>query len=166
MERLGLAAFKGIRELAWLGLVPLFGSIAALFFLTRGQRMAVVASIAAMALAMVWTMASWAGAVVDGNKAPRPLAQIVIESSGDEEIRVGCYDYYQPSLVFYCRREVRRLDTAAQTVEFLRFPLRVYLFVPDSSWRVIQDRAPPASRIIARRWDMYRRCEVLVVSNR
>src|SRR5205823_700117 len=46
-----------------------------------------------------------------------------------ESMRYGSGEYFQPSLVFYCRREVQKLKTDNEAVEFLDCPLPVYLLV-------------------------------------
>ena len=51
---------------------------------------------------------------------------------------VAAFAYFQPSLIFYCQREVRRLDTEQQALDFLRGPLPSYLFLPVEQWRSLQ----------------------------
>jgi hypothetical protein len=79
---------------------------------------------------------------------------------------VGCYEYFQPSLVFYCRREVQRLESEGQVLEFLRCPLPVYLFVPAAVWDKLKEKVREPYHLLAQKRDLYRRCDIVVVANR
>jgi hypothetical protein len=68
-------------------------------------------------------------------------------------------------LVFYCRREVQRLQNEQQVVEFLRCPLPTYLFMPAVVWDKIQSSVSGPRHLLARHTDLYRRCEIVVVGN-
>ena len=103
---------------------------------------------------------------VDAHKAPRALVQAVQAQQTDRDIRVGCYQYFQPSLVFYCRREIQRLQNDEQVLEFLRCPLPVYLFLPAATWDSLQARVNGPHHLLARHEDLYRQHEVVVVMNR
>ena len=82
-----------------------------------------------------------------------------------QEIRVGCYQYFQPSLVYYCKREVQRLDCELKTLEFLRMPVPIYLFLPSSTWGTLEPKVRGAYRVLGRHHDLYRHCEIVVVTN-
>jgi hypothetical protein len=56
------------------------------------------------------------------------------------EVRVTCSQYFQPSLVFYCRREVHQLGTEAEVLSFLDYPLPVYLFVLAARWEALESQ--------------------------
>jgi len=79
---------------------------------------------------------------------------------------VGCYQYFQPSLVFYCGREIQRFESPEKALEFLLSPLEVYLLLPETDWKQLKAAAPSTIRRSASHWDVYRRCEVVVVTNR
>jgi hypothetical protein len=104
---------------------------------------------------------------LEGRKAPRALTQALLAEQDEPDVRVGCYKYFQPSVVFYSGREVRSLTSAKEVVEFLRCPLRVYLFVPAQVWEnELQTRIQGPCRLLGRRRDLYRNCDVVVVTNR
>ncbi len=106
------------------------------------------------------------GVALDSYKAPRSLVQVLQADQAEPEIRVGCYQYFQPSLVFYCRREVYRFTEEKRALEFLRGPLPVYLFVPAADWSVLKDKITGPHRELGRHHDLYRGCDVVLVTNR
>ena len=75
------------------------------------------------------------------------------------------YAYFQPSLVFYARREVKAVNEA-QAIALLESPLPAYLVCPLRDWERIKAKANPASRIAARKHDLYRNLEIVVLANR
>jgi 4-amino-4-deoxy-L-arabinose transferase-like glycosyltransferase len=160
---------RQIPDLIWcspLGLVPAAGAILAWWHLRRDRRNGLITSMAATAFVLVGALAAWGTLAVDRHKAPRPLAQIMEQHHSESEFRVGCYAYYQPSLVFYCRQEVRRLEDEDGALEFLQCPLPVYLFVPAEVWSQLEAKVDVPYRLLGRHYDLYRGCEVVLVTNR
>ena len=51
-------------------------------------------------------------------------------------------------------------------IDFLRCPLASYLVLPAAIWDALHQRIPPGCRVLGRSYDLYRRCEVVVVANR
>jgi 4-amino-4-deoxy-L-arabinose transferase-like glycosyltransferase len=162
----GFHPIAGLAPWALLGLVPVAGAAAAWRYLRDGRPGGVVAAVSAAAVAFVGGLAAFPALAVEADKAAKPLVADAGALRPDEEVRVGCFDYFQPSLVFYCQREVRQLDDPAQALEFLRCPLPVYLFCPAERWRELESRAAGPCRLVARRHDLYRNCDVVVVTNR
>jgi hypothetical protein len=81
-------------------------------------------------------------------------------------VRAGSYDWFQPSVVFYARREVAKLESPEKCAEFLAVPTPGYLFVPEPTWkRWIADKVNVPHRVAARRYDFYKNCDVLVITN-
>jgi hypothetical protein len=106
------------------------------------------------------------GASLNAHKAPQPLAQAVADVQTEREVRVGAYEYFQPSMVFYTRREVERLRNDHEAIEFLRTALPVYLYLPAPVWERLQGQTTVSCRVVGRQRDLYRRHEVVVVTNR
>jgi 4-amino-4-deoxy-L-arabinose transferase-like glycosyltransferase len=155
----------GIEIWAVLGLLFIAGAATAWWYARQRQPKGVVLTLATVAVLFVGTLAACGSLTLDAYKAPRALVQLSNARQTDREVRVGCYQYFQPSLVFYCRREVQRLDSEEKTLEFLRSPLPVYLFLPAMSWKTLQSKVPAPYYLLARHYDLYRHCEVVVVSN-
>lgn len=158
--------FDGLAAWAVLGTLPLLGAAGAWWCLWRRQPGRVVASITASSVLFIGAFFAGGAVALDTHKAPRPLVQAAHAQQTDRDIRVGCYQYFQPSLVFYCRREVQSLETEEQALEFFRCPLPVYLFMPARLWERFQARVSGPHQVLARHRDLYRGCDVVVVRNR
>lgn len=156
----------GLENGAVLGLVPLVGAAAAWWWARRNEREIALASIVTAAVVFIGVLAGWGAAFLDAYKAPRALVETADACRTDHEVRIGCFDYYQPSLVFYCQREVNRFTTEKQAVDFLRSTLPVYLFVPEPVWQRLEPQVIGSHRLLGRHPDMYRRCDVVVVTNK
>lgn len=158
-------SLPGLEALAALGLVPFLGATLAWWAARRGHRTGAVVSVTAASLLFVGSLAAWGGVVVDRYKAPRLLAEVIRRQDTDPEVRIACYSYTQPSLVFYCRREVPALADEKQALEFLRTPLPVFLVLPAPRWEQMADRARGAWRLLGRHRDLYRNSDIVVIAN-
>jgi 4-amino-4-deoxy-L-arabinose transferase-like glycosyltransferase len=158
--------FPGLEKWAVLGLVPLAGAGLMAYFLRRGDRPGYVTSATATAAAFVGLLAAFPVQVMDRYKAPRELVRAAGLVDPTREARVGGFDWFQPSVVFYSRREVRRLPSPEKAAEFLAVPTPGYLFVPEPAWTAwVADQVAVPHRVAARHYDFYRNCDVLVVTN-
>jgi 4-amino-4-deoxy-L-arabinose transferase-like glycosyltransferase len=155
----------GLASGAWLGGVFVFAALVAAACLLRGRRGGAIACVMAASLVFTGTLAWWGVGLVDRFKAPRPLAQALPEDHLRREVRVGAFDYFQPSLVFYCQREIHRPQTLPHAVHFLHLPLPVYLFVSAESWEQLRAFAPRSYHLVARHRDLYNGRDVLLVTN-
>lgn len=153
----------GLEWLAFLGAIPVVGAAVGWRYLSRGKRDAVVASVAVASVAFAAALAAWGPIAVDRHKAPRPLAAALPADQTTREVRVAAFDYFQPSLVFYCQREVSRLATETQVLDFLSGPLPSFLFLPAERWDALRDKA--AARELARHYDLYDGRDVVLISN-
>jgi hypothetical protein len=152
--------------MAALGAVPVLGAAAVAWALWAGRRGAVVGGLTATAVAFMGLACAFLAPPVESAKAPKALVTLAEACRPDEEVRVACLDYFQPSLVFYCRREVRRLEDEAQALDLLRRPMQVYLLCPAERWQELQAKSPASCRPVARRYDLYRNRDIVVVTNR
>lgn len=161
------APLRGLRPWAAAGLVPVAGAAAAWWCWRRQRRTAVVGAVVATAALFLGILAAFGSAAVESQKAPRGLVWAMRAAQQEADVRVGCYDYFQPSLVFYCGREVKHLVNGPDVADFLRSPLQVYVFVPASTWENnVRFRVGGPYHLLARRRDVYRNCDVVVVTNR
>src|SRR5262249_12258711 len=76
---------------AILGIVPILGAVAAWACWRLQRPTAVLVSIAAAAILLAVSVATWAGVVLDEYKAPQDLARIVAEHQSEREIRIATY---------------------------------------------------------------------------
>jgi 4-amino-4-deoxy-L-arabinose transferase-like glycosyltransferase len=158
--------FPGFQKWAVLGAFPIIAAIACWICQNSNRKGIVLASLAFMAVLFASGLILCASETVDQEKAPRYLTAETGACRPDEEIRTGAFGYFQPSLVFYCQREVTRLETEAQTHDFMNSPFPSYLFVPELLWKTVQHKMPPGCRVVERHYELYRRCQVVVVANR
>jgi 4-amino-4-deoxy-L-arabinose transferase-like glycosyltransferase len=155
----------GLDECIGIALIPVAGAVSAWCFWRREQRTACIVCLNGCAILFMIGLFALGAIALDGNKGPRALVTASGARQTDHDVRVGCYEYFQPSLVFYCRREVVRLKDDQETLDFLRSPLPVFLFVPEEAWQRLQPHAPAIHHVAARHHDLYRSCEVVVVTN-
>ena len=102
---------------------------------------------------------------VDRSKAPRALAAAMPGDQTRREVRIGAYGYFQPSFVFYCRREVKVLESEPQLVAFLRLPLECYVVLPAERWEEMRSRLPETTQELARHYDLYDGKEIVLIAN-
>jgi 4-amino-4-deoxy-L-arabinose transferase-like glycosyltransferase len=157
---------SGLENGAILGVIPVAGAVIAWWCLRRQYHGGLVLAATAVAVLFNGALLTWGQIAVDAHKAPRVLVELSQAQQTDHDVRVGCYQYFQPSLVFYCQREVQRLDSEAQTLEFLRCPLQVYLILPAAVWQSLEGKVRGPCHLLAQQRDLYRRYEVVVVTNR
>jgi hypothetical protein len=157
---------QGMEWWAVMGLVPGVGVFLAWRRLRRQDATGVIVWLAAAIFAFFVPMAAWATATLNRHKAPRPLVEQAGALVRDKEIRIGCFHMeYLPSLNFYCQRDVIHHEDVQKVVDFLRYSVPVFLFVPENDWVEIEKRVRTPHRVVARHYDLYHACNVVVVSN-
>jgi hypothetical protein len=156
----------GLETWAVLGLLPVLGALAGWWCAHRQYRTGFMASVAMTAIIFVGTLFAGGAVSLDKHKAPRILVETAHAQQTHAEVRVGAFAYFQPSLVFYCRREVTRLESEGQALEFFRTPLPIYLFLPAAVWETLAPKVEGPYQVLGCQRDLYRHCDVLVVTNR
>jgi hypothetical protein len=149
-----------------LGVVPVVGALAGGWFVFQQRRATALVSLSVSAVVFLATLSAWGVMSVDGEKAPRTLGDALHAGQEDAEVRVTAFHYFQPSLVFYCGRQVQSLQSDEEVLDNLRYPQEVYLFLPADDWERFQGRVPAACHAVSRKRDLYRNCEVVLVCNR
>jgi hypothetical protein len=124
-----------------------------------------IVSVTAAAVAFVGGIAAGPPVALDAHKAPRALVAATRLATDDTEVVVACLGWFQPSLVFYARREVQRIQDLEGAKAFLAQPRPAYLFVPAGLWKQIAPQISTPHTEVARRFDFYRRTDVVVVRN-
>jgi 4-amino-4-deoxy-L-arabinose transferase-like glycosyltransferase len=155
-------------ELEWwglVGMVPLLGSATLWWFNRRQFRPGALVSVAATAVLLTGLLAGWGTAALDSDKASRPLVRAFRAHQAAPEVRLVSYPFYKPSLVFYSRREVYRPNSEEETLDLLRYPCPVYLFVSAPVWNVLQKKVVAPCQVVDRHRDLYQGCEILLVTN-
>jgi 4-amino-4-deoxy-L-arabinose transferase-like glycosyltransferase len=155
----------GLEVWAASGFIPIGGAVLAAWLMRLGRRSDVILSLTAMSVLFVGLLAAGGTMRADAFKAPRSLVMEAGARQTDRDIRIACYRFYQPSLVFYCRREVRVLENEEQVLEFLQTPLPIFLFVSAQEWSSLEARVPGHFRRLAKHGDLYKGIEVVVITN-
>jgi hypothetical protein len=124
-----------------------------------------IGTIGAAALVLLAPLAAFGSVLFNRVKAPDPLTVEAGVVRLDEDIRIGAFRMeHLPSLNFYVKRDVEYLPDEIALRSLLRSRLRVYVFVPAEDWRRMGGGL--SARIVGRHYDMFRHCEVLVLTNR
>jgi 4-amino-4-deoxy-L-arabinose transferase-like glycosyltransferase len=162
----GLRILPAVAPWAGLGLILLAGGAAMGWCLRVGNRTRYVQAVTAAAVLFVGLTAAFPAVAIDRYKAPKELVAVAGASQPHQEVRLASLDYTQPSVTFYAGRRVERLFSAAAAGEFLAMPLPAYLFVPEPVWAAqLARNVSTPHRIAARKYDLLRNCEILVVTN-
>jgi 4-amino-4-deoxy-L-arabinose transferase-like glycosyltransferase len=163
-QAIGVRAMPELARWAALGAIPIIAATLAWRYLRRERRSAVLAVLAASAVLLLTSIASGPISVVEGFKAPKALVDRAGACRPSDEIRIAAFGYFQPSMVFYCQREVTELRTPPEAVDFLRGPLPSYLICPTALIAQLQTVYPDLAILDIRR-DFYKGWEVCIVSN-
>jgi 4-amino-4-deoxy-L-arabinose transferase-like glycosyltransferase len=168
--QLGLMRGRYYPELttwAALGLLPVAGAAAAAVCWLRQRRTGLVACLGVTAVLLLAPLAAYGSALFNDYKAPQPLVAVAQALRRQEEIRIGGYKVqHLPSLNFYVRRDVLHLHDDADTLAFLAYPVRVFLFVPAEDWARLSGAMGTTSRELGRQRDIYSQRDIVVVTNR
>jgi 4-amino-4-deoxy-L-arabinose transferase-like glycosyltransferase len=161
----GEQTFPGLGAWAALGVVPAAGGAAVAWHLRRGHRGGAIVAASVAAVAFMAVASAFPPNVVEQYKAPRELVRASGVADPQRDLRLAAFDWFQPSVVFYSGREVDRLASEEEVAEFLIVPTPAYLFVPAKAWAGLSATLPAAYRVVGKRHDFLRGCDVLVVTN-
>jgi hypothetical protein len=161
----GARVFPGIERWAILGAIPLAAAVAMALAMRAGDRVRFVRAMTAGAVAFVALVAAFPPLAIDSRKAPRELVRASGVSDPSRDLRLAHFDWFEPSLVFYARREVAEMKSPELAASFLAIPTPGYLFIPAKTWELVEAKVTVPTRIVARHHDFYRNCEILVVTN-
>jgi hypothetical protein len=155
----------GLQAWAWLGSVLVVGAVAAWWQMRRQQRGAALGALAVASVLFTAGLLGGANGAVEPHKAARALVQAMPCDQLFRDARVAAFEYFQPSMVFYCRREVSCLQSEQQALDFLAGPLPSYLFLPARQWESLRQKVSAPCRLLGRRYDLYSGDEMVVVTN-
>jgi 4-amino-4-deoxy-L-arabinose transferase-like glycosyltransferase len=156
----------GVAPLAMLGLIPIAGAALAGYWLLRQRRVEFLSVTCTAAGLLVGLAAAMGPVVVDQHKVTRPMGRMIAEHQVEREVRVGCYRFYQPGLVFYSQRRVEVFAKLEDALDHLSSPLQAFLVVPADDWDELEARVPAEAAVVARRRDFMTGKEIVLVTNR
>jgi 4-amino-4-deoxy-L-arabinose transferase-like glycosyltransferase len=149
-----------------LGLIPPTAAVAAGYWLYQGQRKRVLVVVSVAALGFVAVGAAFLPEVVDEHKVHRPFAAAIAEHQTERDVRIGCYRFYQPGLVFYTKRPVEVLRQEQDAIDHLRSPLQSFLVLPGETWERLRGDVDVPTEVVARKHDYQTGKEIVLVINR
>jgi 4-amino-4-deoxy-L-arabinose transferase-like glycosyltransferase len=155
----------GLEAWAWLGGLLIMGALAAWRLVCRERKGAALGALAVVSVVFTAALLGWGSGAMERHKAARALVQAMPKDQLSHDARVAAYEYFQPSIVFYCRREVTYLQSERQALDFLRGPLPSFLFLPARQWEGLREKVAAPCRLLARRYDLYSGNEVVLVTN-
>ncbi|HEY1187368.1 MAG TPA: glycosyltransferase family 39 protein [Gemmata sp.] len=162
----GARVFPGLGPWAVIALVPLVTAAVTARALRTQNRDRFVRAATAGAVVFTGLAAAFPALAVDPYKAPKELVRASGVGDPSRDLRLAHCDWFQPSLVFYARREVVEVMNAERVREFFAIPTPGYVFIPAKTWAErVEPHVPVPTRIVARHYDFYRNCEVIVVTN-
>jgi 4-amino-4-deoxy-L-arabinose transferase-like glycosyltransferase len=157
--------FPGAERWAWIGAIPLAAAVVMWLAVKADDRARFVRAVAGGAVAFTAAAAAFAALPIDARKAPRDLVRESGVADPSRDLRLAHCDWFQPSVVFYAGREVQEMKSAEMAAGFLAVPTPGYLFIPASTWELVEPKVPVPTRIAARHYDFLRNRDILVVTN-
>jgi 4-amino-4-deoxy-L-arabinose transferase-like glycosyltransferase len=155
---------EGLLPWASLGLVLTATAALASWFQDRGRRDAVLTTMALGATLFLLLVGVGVLPAIERGKATKVLASALPEDHPRRDVRIVAWEYFQPSLVFYCEREVKRLYHVGELQGFLQRPQVTYAFLPERSLPVLEQRTR-SFQVLARHKDLYTGRTVLLITN-
>jgi 4-amino-4-deoxy-L-arabinose transferase-like glycosyltransferase len=160
---------RTIPEVAYLlplALLPVLALLMAWRSWTRQRIGPGLLSMVAANLLFVAGLAAFGPVLVDEERAIRPLAEVLKQTAGNQDIRIGLHPrYYRPSLVFYTQREAIRCVTREQVVAVLQSPLLTFMLIPASEWKPLTEALQGRFSVLERQNDATLGQEVYLISN-
>lgn len=164
--------FPGEVWLAAIGLIPILGSVAALFLATRAvedpkQRIAQpIAALCLTAWLLSWTATGW-GSVSVGQFQESPvfggLSRKLVAEQG-QPLKLGTYGYFTPSLVFYAQQRVERLDRPDELIAFVRRDQRALVVMESKAYSEMRGQLPEDLQVLERHRRFLRPRDLVLVS--
>lgn len=160
---LRVRTLDGLHLWAWVGLVPAVAAAVASWQLDRGRRDQILATLVIGGGLFVAIAAGLVMPSVDAFKAPRPLAAALPADLSRQDARIAAWGYFQPSLVFYCRREVQQVGSLDGLLAHLGQGHPAYAFLPEQSLPAVLEHR--RVRVLASHVDLNNGRRVVLVAN-
>jgi 4-amino-4-deoxy-L-arabinose transferase-like glycosyltransferase len=155
---------SGMAPWALIGLIPIAGGIVGWLALRHDRRPATIAAVSVSAISLLGLIAIGPIHSVEAQKAAKALIAESGACRPNDEVRCASFCFFQPSFVFYCRREVPELATEQQALDLLRGPLPAYLICPADVGNVLVSRQTGVG-VLARHRDFFKNWEIVVLGN-
>lgn len=156
----------GLAAWTWIGVVPVVGGCLGWALWRRKQRSGVLVCLTLSAIALLAPVAAWVSAEFNGVKPAAELVELAGARQRDADLRIGIWQMeHLPSLNFYVERDVISLQSERELRSLLRYPLPVYVLLPAGVWEKCKPHTRQLAHEMARRPDIYRQVEAVVIAN-
>ncbi|MCS6975826.1 MAG: glycosyltransferase family 39 protein [Gemmatales bacterium] len=160
---------RSFPELLWLapwGLILAVTAMVAVLLSSRELRWPAVVAVCLGAVMTLGGLAAWGPQRVARHRAPFDLAQAMLHHQAEREVEIACLGFYQPSLVWYTQREVKRLDEPRAAIDHLHSVKQTYLVTPRRLWEQLAGRVKTPTAIVGAAWDFMANEEIVLITNR
>jgi 4-amino-4-deoxy-L-arabinose transferase-like glycosyltransferase len=159
--------FPGLMMWAWIGLVPMAGGFLMILAQRKDRRGLYVLAAAVSAVLVVALFAAGPMVEIDRAKAPKAVVSEAGLCQPEQELHIASWEFTRASLTFYCQRRVERLQSAEQVKQFLNFPVKAYVIMPEHDWiNFIQTTSSEVPLyVVAKHYDFMIDGDVVIISN-
>jgi hypothetical protein len=157
---------SGVEVWAFVGIVPIAGALVGWWYWRKKNPGSILIALSLTAIGWVGLLLGGGPETINRHKAPQGLGEALLADAPAGDIHVGCYHYFQPSLVFYARHRIEPLLQEDNVIDWLRYPVATYVVLPASVWDRLRPDIPGSPRELTRRHDLYRGIDVVLVANR
>ena len=154
-----------LEQMAFIGLIPIISGIIAMMLVARKNRIATLALISLGCIGFTGALGAWNGANLNEIKAPKMLSQLLPEDQLGREIAIATHEWFQPSIAFYCKRQIHILPTEEDVRQLLEQPIPAYVFMPEKKWQELELNQSIKAKKIGQATDFYRNCNVVILTN-
>jgi len=146
-------------------LIPITCGIIALMLAAKKNRIATLALLCLGSIGFTGALGAWNGSNLNEIKAPKLLSQFLPEDHLTREIVIATHDWFQPSITFYCKRQINTLTSEEEVKQFLEQPIPAYVFMPEKKWDALKLNPSFKAKKIGQATDFYRNCNVVLLTN-
>lgn len=155
----------GVQSMIWIGAIPLLSGCIGWLLYTKASARAAMAAVCLGGIFFSSALGAWNGSHFNTIKAPKALAALLPPDQLKQEIRLGAFEWFQPSIAFYCKREISMLNGEGQLRAFLKSPLPSFVYLPLDRWNEISAKGVIQGRLVGTATDFYRNFQVVLISN-
>ncbi|MHB8970110.1 MAG: ArnT family glycosyltransferase [Pirellulaceae bacterium] len=152
LDRAGLMkdVQRNLFDVGLVGLIAVVGGLAAMVLVQRrrlDRAVDVVCLTAVVLMVGIWT---YAAPRIDRFQNPQNMAQQIRAASAGGPCRVASFDYFRPSLVFYCASRIERCEDVNDVCEFFAAGDVGYVLTVPSRLPALLAVLPPDVEIVDR----------------
>jgi 4-amino-4-deoxy-L-arabinose transferase-like glycosyltransferase len=153
----------GDELIALVGLIPVLGGVACVYWFNRQQPQRVMAALIAMAV--LFSVAIYGGVAVRASRHQNSasLIDMARSSSIDGNFELATYAHAESSVVYYAGERVSRFGDVSEAATFLDSNRNRFLITNDERFAELEQKLPIGVTVIARRPRFLKGGEVLLL---